>query len=1415
MDKKTMATSYVAARDLVKRLGSTRHLALLAGLFNWCSVTLAIDLNHDGVDDLYAERYGVVGIDPNEDPDIDGASILVESYFNTNPTNANDRPDLGVVHGTLLDLNWPTKTGVAYRVDFSTNIYIWETINHFIQGDQGQATLAVTPSGPFGAYRLGALPQDSDGDGLRDLDESEIGSDPNNPDTDGDGLYDGFEAASPGFDPLTASDPCADVNTNTIADIQEFAATLGTNLVTWVNPGNGLWSTATNWSTGTIPGSNSVVLISPCAATGPVVTVNASAHAAAVFGSATLVISNAQFKLGSQLHASRLELRNAGNIIPIRTAYVSLFLSIAGDMIVESGCVVDVTNDGYPVLEGPGAPVIVTTSGSSPSGGSHGGRGGRGGFTEIDELGHSYGSLTQPTSWGSGANRGGGPGGGAIRIVAGGTLQLDGSLIADAVRTSNSAGAGGSIWVDCDVLSGNGIVRANGANGNSIGGAGGGGRIAIYYDSSSFAGQISARSSLVGIPAGAGSVYTKQQSAPLALLVYDNGGMTGTTQAATTPALPGSLVIDADIIVRNGAVLTSVNGDTLNIATPGTVTVATNSIIEASAQGWPGGSGPGVAPVVDTAGTGSIGGSHGGQGGLGRLITDRTLQGATYGSITAPTNFGSGSNRSTPAGGGAIRIDCATLTVDGTIAADGEDGDGSGAGGSIWITSDFLTGGGKLTANGGKPNANTGGGGGGRFALYVDSLAGFTGSLQARGDNSHSGSTSGGAGSLFVQIGSTRPVLIYDNGGATGGLTRVVGTNLIIDADINISGDARLVGQIGSPLHIETPGVITIASNSFIDASARGYLPYQGPGAPVPPDPSQQANGAGHAGRGGIGWLVTPPTDGIIYGSITNPMAMGSGAASHGGGMIRLIAGSLIVDGGLLVHAESAGAPFATGSGGSLWITCTNIFSGTGLLDASGGLLTGVASPLGGAGSGGRMAVFTPASMFTGTYRAMSPSSRAGAAGTIYVNVAGADSLILDNAGTTANMFTALPRFTRLSNDFIVRGGAIAGRAHQISDPVLEVVAQGEINIATNSRVEYSARAMGQQVDVSFQTFETQTLWGGGSHGSQTLYTTPPQYPNIEGGSYAYDSPYNPRMPGSGGLAGGIIILRSAGPLTVDGTIAVNAGHPAPNPGSLILSSSGGSINLSGSDVLGSGTLSAFGGDAYVGIADVVASGGSGGRIAAYGQTVSTSLNLQLGGGAFAPPVGPSGNPGSYLPACFPLNIVSNALQEIAPPSDIRPDALVSATNIVIFPEHMTFNYADVNGGSNITFDAMDPGMYDDLGDITGVVTQKEICTTYLLHADAPTGTSVVLSASVTFDRDIIGVFATTNSIPLNNNWFGSQLPVFGFNASASAGLELDAGDSFEISPDRRTLTVTFDTSDGMDQLRVVTQPRLLHEWCP
>ncbi len=123
------------------------------------------------------------------------------------------------------------------------------------------------------------------------------------------------------------------------------------------------------------------------------------------------------------------------------------------------------------------------------------GYGGRGGHYDVNVGGTPYGqnnAAMLPGS-GGGSTLQGGYGGGCVRLVASGTVTLDGTISADGLRTYSSAGGGGSgggIDIRCAVFGGaaTGRLQARGgagvywADSQWYGGGGGGGRIAVDYD---------------------------------------------------------------------------------------------------------------------------------------------------------------------------------------------------------------------------------------------------------------------------------------------------------------------------------------------------------------------------------------------------------------------------------------------------------------------------------------------------------------------------------------------------------------------------------------------------------------------------------------------------------------------------------------------------------------------------------------------------------------------------------------------------------------------------------------------------------------------------------------------------------------------------------------------------------------------
>jgi len=137
---------------------------------------------------------------------------------------------------------------------------------------------------------------------------------------------------------------------------------------------------------------------------------------------------------------------------------------------------------------------IGNTNGSAyRSGGSYGGLGG---VFDGGPPNPIYGSLTDPAGLGSGGscgawNRQGGDGGGWVEIHAGNVI-INGLITANGLTGAGDqagSGSGGTVYINASNLSGSGTIRANGGAGEV---GGGGGRIAVYYDNSTFTGQATA-----------------------------------------------------------------------------------------------------------------------------------------------------------------------------------------------------------------------------------------------------------------------------------------------------------------------------------------------------------------------------------------------------------------------------------------------------------------------------------------------------------------------------------------------------------------------------------------------------------------------------------------------------------------------------------------------------------------------------------------------------------------------------------------------------------------------------------------------------------------------------------------------------------------------------------------------------------
>ncbi len=468
------------------------------------------------------------------------------------------------------------------------------------------------------------------------------------------------------------------------------------------------------------------------------------------------------------------------------------------------------------------------------------------------------------------------------------------------------------------------------------------------------------------------------------------------------------------------------------------------------------------------------GGSHIGQGGY-----YNSAIGETFGSVYYPQELG-GTGRNGGYGGGALRINAASVIVNGAIRANGlQENQSGGAGGSIWITTGKISGTGTIEANGGSQCCDAASGGGGAVAIEYSDPTSTLPTLKAITGTGSQSNRWGGPGTVYT-FGPTStygdlkvddngivgqavvlPALgkgsvvavngniittdrakdipsyfvghwveIRDAAGTLKGTWRVSGVNLktvtlagtinvaagdkwqgvyrfdnvslkvswfasddpvraasetinsvvetsyISAQNLRIANGGSLTHPRGSKLLIEANEVRVDAGGS-IDVTNRGYFH-----ATYPNHAGSGGDwtGGSHIGQGGYYNSALPET----FGSVYYPQELGGTGRNggYGGGALRIIAASVIVDGA--IRANGLQENQSGGAGGSIWIT-TGKISGIGLIEANGGSQCCDAA----SGGGGAIAIeYTdPTSTlptlktFTGTG---SQSNRWGGPGSIY-----------------------------------------------------------------------------------------------------------------------------------------------------------------------------------------------------------------------------------------------------------------------------------------------------------------------------------------------------------------------------------------------------------------------------------------------
>lgn len=339
-------------------------------------------------------------------------------------------------------------------------------------------------------------------------------------------------------------------------------------------------------------------------------------------------------------------------------------------------------------------------------------------------------------------------------------------------------------------------------------------------------------------------------SLPDTVAAWTQVGYTGTVTFQTFYPGQGTFTnftIEGSAVVSNGAWthLANPSGGTairrLAVTVMGGMTLGTNSVIQADGRGFAAGYGSGKG----------LNYRHGGgYGGLGAAYFDGadanyTLpSSATYGSITGPTDLGSGGQSGGMAGGGAILLAVTgDLVMDGTISVGGGGGWVGGSGGSIQIRAGTISGGtgSVIRANGGSAGSNAGSGGGGRVAVVLTGInadfVNFKGRLTAIGGDTSNYMADGAAGTVYSQTqaqGQGQGTLIIDNGNrecAPGVFTLMPSAvNVGMFAQVVITNKGNLAVDADDTLNFGTASIAGAGSgNAFITLTNAAGVTFPNP----------------------------------------------------------------------------------------------------------------------------------------------------------------------------------------------------------------------------------------------------------------------------------------------------------------------------------------------------------------------------------------------------------------------------------------------------------------------------------------------------------------------------------------------------------------------------------------------------------
>jgi len=161
--------------------------ALFVPLTGWSQ---SVDLNGNGMSDIWELTYGATGLAATGDADHDGVSNQLESLAGTDPFDPASAPRVYVsASGTNLTISMSGALGKRYElqsiVPSSGPWTNWVSETNYVLRSGSVASFFYLSSPVTKFFRISISDVDTDGDGVNDWEEYKVGLDPMKPTSNG------------------------------------------------------------------------------------------------------------------------------------------------------------------------------------------------------------------------------------------------------------------------------------------------------------------------------------------------------------------------------------------------------------------------------------------------------------------------------------------------------------------------------------------------------------------------------------------------------------------------------------------------------------------------------------------------------------------------------------------------------------------------------------------------------------------------------------------------------------------------------------------------------------------------------------------------------------------------------------------------------------------------------------------------------------------------------------------------------------------------------------------------------------------------------------------------------------------------------------------------------------------------------